>query len=469
MKPFIHDDYLLQSELAKKLYRAAEHEPIIDYHCHIPPKEIAENKKFRNITEAWLGGDHYKWRAIRANGVPEDEITGDADDRVKFQRYAETMPKLIGNPLYEWSHLELKRYFNYDGILKPETADEVWELCNKELENLRALDLIKMSGVEAIVTTDDPIDTLEWHKQIAEDDTIETGVYPGWRPDKAMAIDKPGYSDYLQKLSEATDLEIDSFEQLKKALLKRLDHFADHGCTSSDHGLEYCIYAPAEAEEVEAILGKSLAGQSVSQSEADTFKYAVLLLLAEQYSKRNWVMQIHYGAYRDVNTKMFERVGADTGFDIIRGPSSAPALAGFLDDVEQRFGLPKTVVYPLSPQDFEMVGTLLNAFQSTEVPGKMQLGAAWWFNDTMSGMEHQLTAYGDLGVLGNFIGMLTDSRSFLSYTRHEYFRRLFANFIADLVNKGRYPEDMDELEKLMKNVAARNVRRYLEFPDVLED
>lgn len=468
MKPFITDDYLLQSELAKTLYAAAEHEPIIDYHCHIPPQEIAENKKFRNITEAWLGGDHYKWRAIRANGVPESEITGDADDRVKFQRFAELMPKLIGNPLYEWSHLELKRYFNYDGNLTPETADEVWALCNEQLEDLRARDLVEMSGVEAIVTTDDPLDTLEWHKQIAEDESFGTHVYPGWRPDKAMAIDKPGYLDYLKKLGELVGFEVVDLDSLRRALVLRLDHFAAHGCTSSDHGLDYCIFAPASDDEVNAVLSRALEGESVTQVEADTFKYAVLLALAEEYSARNWVMQIHYGAYRNVNTKKFEQLGADTGFDIILGPGYAPPLAGFLDDVEQRYGLPKTVVYPLSPQDNEMVGTLLNAFQGTEIPGKMQLGAAWWFNDTYSGMKAQLMAYGNLGVLGNFIGMLTDSRSFLSYTRHEYFRRLLANFVADLVNDGHYPEDMPALEGLMKDISVRNVRRYLEFPDTTE-
>ena len=465
MKPFITDDYLLKTELAKKLYRAAEHEPIIDYHCHINPQEIAENKQFRNITEVWLSGDHYKWRAIRANGVPEEEITGDADDRVKFQRFAELMPKLIGNPLYEWSHLELKRYFDYDGILTPATADEVWDLANEQLKNLRARDLVEMSGVEAIVTTDDPLDSLEWHKQIAEDESFGTAVYPGWRPDKAIAIDKPGYQDYVTTLGELTGREITGFEALIAALTERLDHFAEHGCTSSDHGLDYNLYAPALEEEVEAIFAKALRGEPVSPLETDQFKYAVLLRLAGEYSERGWVMQIHYGAYRNINSKKYDELGADTGFDVIRGPGYAPELANFLDSVENKYGLPKTVVYPLSPLDNEMVGTVINAFQGSEIPGKMQLGAAWWFNDTYSGMLAQLTAYANLGVLGNFIGMLTDSRSFLSYTRHEYFRRLFANFIAGLVEDGHYPEDMETLENLMRDVAVRNVRRYLDFPE----
>lgn len=461
MTGIIRENYLLHSELAQVLYRSAEHEPIIDYHCHIDPQEIAENKQFKNITELWLGGDHYKWRVLRAHGVPESEITGSADDKVKFLRYAEVMPKLIGNPLYEWSHLELNRYFGYEGSLSPETAEEVWELCNSQLEDLRVRDLIEMSGVEAIVTTDDPIDSLKWHVAIGEAEDFGTDVYPGWRPDKALAIDQPTWPEYIQKLSEAASTPITDLASFGEALVKRLDHFDRHHCTSSDHGLGELFYAEASEDELRAIFEAGLRGEALSPTQIAAFRTHILLLLAGEYQKRGWVMQIHYGALRNINTRAFRELGPDTGFDVVGYGGTVRPLAQLLDAIEQRTGLPKLVVYPLNPHDQMMVHTVLGAFQGEGAPGKMQLGAAWWYNDTFAGMTEQLTVSASVGVLGNFIGMLTDSRSFLSYTRHEYFRRLLANFLADLVIQGRYPLDLPALEALMRDISVRNVRRFL--------
>lgn len=460
---FIKDDFLLSNDTARLLYhKYAEKLPIIDYHCHINPQEIYENKRFENITKIWLGGDHYKWRQIRSNGVPEEEITGSADDRIKFQRFAEMLPKAIGNPLYHWTHLELKRYFGYDGVLNGNTADEVWELCNSKLsqEGMSVKNIIKNSNVCMIGTTDDPIDSLEWHIKIKESGDCETIVAPSFRPDKAVNIDKAGWHEYIGKLSKVSGVEIKTAADLCKALTIRLDFFCENGCLVTDHGLDYAVYAPATEEEIEEIFAKALKGNAITQDEADKYKTAVLVHLGCEYAKRNIVMQIHYGVQRNTNTRKFEALGPDTGFDCISVKESGLAIVGFLNALDSRGLLPKTVLYSLNPHDNELLGTVIGCFQGSEAVGKIQHGSAWWFNDTKSGMEAQLKSLANLSLLGNFIGMLTDSRSFLSYTRHEYFRRILCNLLGQWVENGEYPDDEEQLGRLVEDICYYNAKRY---------
>lgn len=460
---FIKEDFLLKNKTAKVLYhKYAEEMPIIDYHCHINPQEIYENRKFQNITQVWLGGDHYKWRLIRSNGVPENEITGDADDRTKFRHFAEMLPKAIGNPMYHWTHLELKRYFDYDGVLNGETAEEVWQLCNKKLQDdsMRVRSIIEKSNVKMIGTTDDPIDSLEWHKKLAEDKTFDVKVVPSYRPDKAVNIEKPGFKEYIEKLAAASNIEIKTVEDVKRALTDRLEFFASLGCRASDHGLDYVVYSPADDQKVEQIFADAMNGKEINKQEADMYKTAIMLHLGREYSRLGIVMQLHYGAQRNTNTKMFEKLGPDTGFDCIATHDCATAITGFLNALEYEGKLPKTILYSLNPQDNELLDTILGCFQGTEVAGKLQHGSAWWFNDTKSGMEDQLKSLANLSVLGNFVGMLTDSRSFLSYTRHEYFRRILCNLIGEWVENGEYPDDEEQLGKLVKDICYFNAKKY---------
>ena len=460
---FIHDDFIMQNETAKKLYHDyAENLPIIDYHCHINPQEIAEDRRFENITQIWLGGDHYKWRLIRSNGVPENEITGDADDRTKFQRFAEMLPRAIGNPMYHWTHLELKRYFGYDGVLNGDTAEEVWNLCNAKLQepSMSAQSLVKASNVALIGTTDDPIDDLRYHRQIAAEGKLSAIVSPSFRPDKAVNIDKAGFAEYIGKLSAAADMPIASAADVKKALSARLRHFVECGCRISDHGLDYAVYAPATDEEVDAIFCRAMAGEAVSASDAEKYKTAILLHLGQEYVKYDIVMQIHYSVQRNTNSVMFNKIGPDTGFDCISVRNSGEAITGFLNALNSTGNLPKTILYSLNPHDNELLDTIIGCFQGCEVAGKIQHGSAWWFSDTKSGMEAQLRSLGNLGVLGNFVGMLTDSRSFLSYTRHEYFRRILCNLIGSWVENGEYPNDEKQLGALVQDICYYNAKRY---------
>ena len=462
MKKFMDEDFLLTTDTAKKLYHEyAENLPIIDYHCHIVPQEIYEDRKFDNITQVWLGADHYKWRQMRSNGVEERYITGDATDREKFQKWAETLEVAIGNPLYHWSHLELQRYFGYEGWLNGENAEEVWNLCNEKLQNgLSARKLIEMSNVEIICTTDDPADTLEWHKKIAEDETFSVKVLPAWRPDKAMGIEKADYLDYLAKLSAASGIKIDSFASLMETLKNRMDFFASMGCSVSDHGMAYVMCAPASAETVEAVFAKRLAGEKVSAEEERQFKTAFLVEMGREYHKKNWVMQLHYGVKRDNNGLIFGKLGPDAGIDCISNYAPSAELADYLNLLAVTDELPKTIIYSLNPTDNAAIGTIIGCFQDSSAVGKIQQGSAWWFNDNKTGMIDQMTSLANLGLLGNFIGMLTDSRSFLSYTRHEYFRRIMCELIGGWVENGEYPADYRALEKIVSGISYKNTKRY---------
>ena len=460
---FMTKDFLLKTETAKKLYHNyAAKMPIVDYHCHINPREIFEDRKFQNITQIWLGGDHYKWRLIRSNGVCEEEITGSASDREKFQHFAEMLPKAIGNPMYHWTHLELKRYFGYEGVLNGETAEEVWNLCNAKLkeDSMSVRNIIKKSNVALIGTTDDPIDTLEWHKKIAEDNSFETKVVPSYRPDKAINIEKAGFTDYLKQLGAVVGFEIKSVDDVKKALSLRLEYFCELGCRASDHGLDYVVYSVASEEEIEKIFQKALSGETICLEDADKYKTAIMLHLGKEYAKRNVVMQLHYNTQRNTNAKMFEKLGADTGFDCISTKNCGEQIVGFLNALYSEEKLPKTIIYSLNPQENEMIDTILGCFQGTEVEGKIQHGSAWWFNDTKTGMEKQLISLANLSLLGNFVGMLTDSRSFLSYTRHEYFRRILCNLIGEWVENGEYPNDEKQLGKIVEDICYNNAKKY---------
>ena len=466
MKAFMDENFLLSTETAQKLYHEyAEVMPVLDYHCHLNPQEIYEDRKYENITQVWLGGDHYKWRQMRSNGVEEKYITGDATDREKFQKWAETLEMAIGNPLYHWSHLELKRYFGYDGYLNGETAEEVWNLCNAKLqeEGMSARGLIKQSNVTLVCTTDDPADTLEWHQKIAADETFDVQVLPTWRPEKAMSPEKPDYLDYLKKLEAASGVAIDSYAKLMEALKIRLDFFVSVGCKISDHSLAYVMYAPATAEEIEAIFAKRLAGEFPTAEEEAKFKTAMMIDLGREYNKKNMAMQVHYGVKRDNNRAIFNKLGPDAGIDCINNFAPSSEMADFLNALAETNELPKTILYSLNPNDNASIGTIIGCFQDASAVAKIQQGSGWWFNDHKTGMIEQMTSLANLGLLGNFIGMLTDSRSFLSYTRHEYFRRIMCELIGGWVENGEYPADYKVLEKIVKGISYNNAVRYFGF------
>lgn len=466
MKKFMDKDFLLETDTAKELFHNyAEVVPVLDYHCHINPQEIYEDRKFDNIAQVWLGGDHYKWRQMRSNGIDEYYITGDASDWEKFEKYAQTLDKAIGNPLYHWSHLELQRFFDYDGVLNSKTAKEVWDLCNEKLshDDMSVRNLIKKANVTLICTTDDPIDDLKWHKLIKEDDSFDVQVLPAWRPDKAVNINKPDFMEYVGKLADAAQMEINTFEDLKKALANRMDFFAENGCSVADHGLDYVMYVPASDDEIEAIFAKKKNGEELTNEEVVKFKTAIMLFLAKENKNRNWVMQLHYGCKRDNNTVMFDKLGPDTGYDCISNEAPGSQLADFLNAVNMDGGLPKTIIYSLNPGDDELIGTILGCFQNSDAIGKIQQGSAWWFNDNKTGMQKQMTSLANLGLLGNFVGMLTDSRSFLSYPRHEYFRRIMCNLIGGWVENGEFPYDMDLLAPIVKGISYNNAIDYFNF------
>ena len=465
MKQFMDKDFLLSTQSAKDLYHNyAAKMPIVDYHCHINPQEIYEDRKFDTITQVWLGGDHYKWRQMRSNGVEEKYITGDATDREKFQKWAETMPKLIGNPLYHWSHLELQRYFGYTGYLNGDTAEEVWNLCNEKLhqDSMSVRNLIRQSNVTLICTTDDPADTLEWHQKIAADSSFEVKVLPAWRPDKAMNVEKPDFAAYIAKLSAASGLEIKDFASLKAALKNRMEFFTSQGCCVSDHALEYVMYVPADDAELDAIFAKSVSGKAVTKEEELKYKTAFMIFAAKEYNRMGWIMQLHYGCKRDNNAFMFEQLGPDTGFDCINNYAPSAQMADYLNALSATDEIPKTIIYSLNPNDNASIGTILGCFQS-QYPGKIQQGSAWWFNDHKTGMTDQMTSLANLGCLGNFIGMLTDSRSFLSYTRHEYFRRILCELVGGWVDNGEYPDDQKALKEIIEGISYNNAMNYFGF------
>lgn len=466
MRKFMDEDFLLENETAKYLYHEhAAKMPIIDYHCHIDPKEIAEDHVFADITEAWLGGDHYKWRMIRSNGTEEKYITGTATAREKFQKFAEALPKAIGNPLYHWTHLELQRYFDCQLPLDEDSAEEIWDLCNSRLQqpDMSVLGLIKKSNVKIICTTDDPADDLAWHKKIKENNNCTAKVLPAMRPDGILNIEKKDFAAYLRRLGKAAGIEIQNLDDIRQALIKRIAFFAEMGCRASDHGPDYMFYREASEEKVNTILQKALRGDTLTIEEIEAYKTFLLVFLAGEYHKNGWGMQIHYSCQRNPNTLALETLGANTGFDCIAVSNGGYALTQFLDALYKAGKLPRTIIYSLNPTDNALIGSIIGSFQGTEVAGKVQLGAAWWFNDTKTGMLDQLMAFGNLSVLGNFVGMLTDSRSFLSYTRHEYFRRILCNLIGTWVENGEYPADRKRLGKMIEDIAYNNALKYFGF------
>ena len=467
MKAFMDKDFILQTETAKILYHNyAAKAPIIDYHCHINPREIAEDRKFENITQVWLGGDHYKWRFMRSCGVEEKYITGDASDYEKFCKWAECVGKAIGNPLFHWSHLELQRYFGYYGHLNAKTADEVWNICNAKLQedSMSARNIILQSNVRFIGTTDDPVDSLEWHIKIHEDENFDVVVAPSWRPDRAMNIEKPDFAEYIRKLAQAAGVEIVSFKDVKTALAKRMEFFKENGCLISDHGLEYVMYVPASDEEVEAIFAKRMAGEILSRKEELAYKTAFMLYMGRKCHELDWSMQLHYGCKRDNNKYMFDKIGVDTGFDCINNYAPSFELADFLNALAVTNELPRTVLYSLNPNDNEAIGTILGCFQDSTAVAKIQQGSAWWFNDHKKGMEDMMISLANLGNLSGFVGMLTDSRSFLSYTRHEYFRRILCNLIGNWVENGEYPHDKEMLGSIVADISYNNAKKYFKLP-----
>ena len=464
-KPFMDEDFLLETPTARTLYHEyAAPQPILDYHCHLPPAEIAGNKRFRNMTELWLGGDHYKWRFMRSAGVTEDFITGNQPDREKFRRFCAALPSGVGNPLYHWCHLELRRYFNLDTVVGAETADVLWEACNSRLDQpeFSARGLMLRFNVRAVCTTDDPVDDLAHHQAIAADSSFPIKVLPTFRPDRAFNIDRIDYPQYLSRLDEVSRVVINRFTDVLRALDARMDYFAQNGCRVSDHGLDVAPwYEEATEAELDAILARRLNGERLIPKEVEQYKTAVLLHLGREYAKRDWAMQLHIGAQRNNNTRMFEVLGPDTGWDSISDNGSVSTkLARTLDALDRDGLLPRTILYCLNPAHNEVLGTMIGNFQDGRVLGKMQFGSGWWFNDQKDGMIRQMTALASLGNLGAFVGMLTDSRSFLSYTRHEYFRRILCNLIGGWVENGEYPQDWAQLKRVVEGICYGNASRY---------
>ena len=472
MTPFMNADFLLKTETARKLYHDnAEKMPIIDYHCHINPMEIYEDKRYNSITEVWLGGDHYKWRAMRSNGVAEHYITGQASDAEKFQKWAETVPNLIGNPLYHWTHLELQRYFGITEPLNGENAMEIYEKCNAILAQpeMSVRGIIRKSGVKLICTTDDPVDDLKAHELLAADPTAPAVVLPAFRPDKAMRADKATFPAYVAQLEKVVGYEINTAEDMRRALRDRIAYFADHGCRVSDHALDYCFCVEAEEAELDDIFRRAKAGQGITWNEQLAYHTAMLIAVGREYYKRDWVMQLHFGCLRDNSPKMFRQLGPDTGFDSMNDAANAVGLAKLLGKLEDEGALGKTILYSLNPADNGIIGTIMGGFQTdSPIPGKIQQGSAWWFNDHKPGMEAQMVILMSLGVMGSFNGMLTDSRSFLSYTRHEYFRRILCNLFGQMVEDGEYPADMKFLGQMVENISYNNTLHYFRFDEVLK-
>ncbi|MGE8079999.1 glucuronate isomerase [Peribacillus loiseleuriae] len=466
MKKFMGADFLLTNETAITLYENyAKDMPIIDYHCHLNPQEIYENKTFKNITEAWLYGDHYKWRVMRANGISEDFITGEAEDYDKFLAWAKTVPMTIGNPLYNWAHLELQRFFDVHDLLNEKNAPVIWEKANGLLsgEGFGARDLIVKSNVKVICTTDDPVDSLEYHQYLKDDDTFNVSVLPSFRPDKGLEIKRDGYLNWVDKLATVVGQPINNYEDFLKALKTRVRFFDSVGCKVSDHALDIIVFKEATKEEAANIFLKALSGEGVTQEEEQKYKSFTLTFLGGLYSELNWTMQFHINALRNTNSRMFNRLGPDTGYDSMNDDGIAKPLVKLLDELEKKDSLPKTILYSLNPNDNYVIATIINSFQDGKTPGKIQFGTAWWFNDNKDGMIDQMKALANVGLFGRFIGMLTDSRSFLSYTRHEYFRRLVCNLIGEWVEDGEVPNDVELLGSIVQGISYYNSKEYFGF------
>ena len=477
MKPFMDKDFLLETETAKHLFHDyAEALPLVDYHCHIPPQEIYEDRRFEDLTQVWLGGenpdgtffgDHYKWRLMRSNGVSEEYITGHKPGKERLEKFAQTLEMAIGNPMYHWCNLELRKFFGYDGYLNPSTVDQVWDLTKDKLQNdpkMTVRGLIEQSNVAFIGTTDDPIDTLEWHEKIAADPAIRFKVCPSFRPDKAININKPGFAEYIGKLAASVGKDsLSSAADVCGALTERLEFFKKLGCRASDHGLDYIPFRPVSQAEADAAFAKAMAGEEVTLAEAEGYQTYILMHLGREYHRLNIVMQLHYSCLRNMNQRMYAKMGPDTGFDMIAQNTCGGDIAQLLSALDMEGACPKTILYSLNPADNEQLDTLLGCFQSDEIPGKIQHGSAWWFNDTKSGMEAQMKSLANLGLLGNFVGMLTDSRSFLSYARHDYFRRILCNLIGKWVESGEYPADEGALKRIVEGVCYTNAARYFDL------
>ena len=467
MKKFMDENFLLQTKTAQELFHDhAAKMPIFDYHCHLIPSQIAENKRFTTITDAWLGGDHYKWRQMRTNGVPESIITGkDADPYEKFVAWADTMENLLGNPLYHWTHLELQRYFGIYDVLCKKNAKKIYDEANEKFAtdpDLSVFGIMKKFNVYAVGTTDDPADDLAQHKIIRDETACPAKVIPSYRPDKALHIEKSDFADYIAKLAEVSGMKLDSADAVVEALLKRLDFFCEMGCKASDHALVQCPHTFVSADEVNAIYAKKMAGAELTEREVDAYMTYVLLALAKAYNKKNVAMQLHFASIRDNNKTMFRLLGPDTGFDASHDKELAESVSAFLSVLSETDEVPKTIFYSLNPKDYYSLGTLMGCYQGSVIPGKIQLGSAWWFCDHKDGMEEQMKVLGNLGMLPRFIGMLTDSRSFLSYSRHEYFRRILCNILGTWAEEGEVPNDMEMLGKVVENICFNNAQHYFE-------
>jgi len=463
MRKFMDENFLLSNDTAVTLYHGyAKDMPIIDYHCHINPKEIYENKKFKNITEVWLYGDHYKWRAMRSNGIDEKYITGDASDYEKFMAWAKTLSVAIGNPLYHWAHLELQRFFGINEVLNEKTAPAIWEKANLLItrDDFRVRDLIKKSNVETLCTTDDPADSLVYHLKLKEDKEFYVNVLPTFRPDKGIEIRRETFIPWVGKLGRAAGKSIKGYSDFLEALEDRIRFFHSAGCRVSDHALDTVVYAEAQLDEVSGIFAKALGGQVLSEEEENKYKTFTLRFAAKLYHELGWAMQLHMAALRNNNGRMFEKLGPDTGFDSINDETIAYALSRMLDSLDRENKLPKTILYTLNPKDNHVLGTMLGNFQGGGIPGKMQFGSAWWFNDHINGMRSQMETLASLGLLSRFVGMLTDSRSFLSYPRHEYFRRILCNLIGTWVENGEVPDDIELLGRIVKDICYNNAKEY---------
>ena len=477
MREFMDKDFILQTETAKHLFHDyAKKQPLADYHCHLSPKEIYEDRRFDNIVEVWLGGenpdgsfagDHYKWRMMRSNGIDEQYITGKADPYERFVKLAEALEMAIGNPMYHWCHLELQQFFGVYEPLTVESAPRIWEKCNDLLRNdpdMSARGLIRKANVALIGTTDDPIDSLEWHDKIAADPTANFLVCPSYRPDKAVNIHKDTFLPYMEALAKSVGKEkLATMQDILDALVERIEYFHAHGCKASDHGLDYVPFQNYTVEQADAVYQKALRGEALTTEEVEGFQTVILLTLGRAYSRLGIVMQLHYSCLRNNNERIFKAQGPDTGVDAIAQNTCGGNIAKLLSALDFTGECPRTILYSLNPADNAQLGTLLGCFQDSSIPGKIQHGSAWWFNDTKSGMEEQMKSLANLGLLGNFIGMLTDSRSFLSYARHDYFRRILCNLIGNWVENGEYPNIDSSLKKIVEGVSFTNAKRYFDI------
>ena len=463
MRPYIHPDFLLQTEAARRLYHGfAAQEPIFDFHCHLSPQEIREDARFETITQVWLGGDHYKWRLMRANGVPEELITGDGDPYEKFLAWARTVEKSLGNPLYAWTHMELKNYFGVEELLSEKSAPAIWEACNQKLreESLSARGLICQSNVKALCTTDDPADTLEHHAALAADGSFPVKVLPAFRPETALHPEQVSFRDWVARLGEVTGRKIAALEDLEEALAQRAAYFQERGCLIADQSLQSPDFTTGTRQEAEAAFRKALAGEDLSPAEQNAYQTQLLLSLGQLYKKMGFVMQLHFGVLRNTNSRMFPRTGPDAGFDCVGDGVSAASMAALFDALDKTDELPPTVIYSLNACDDDKLASVLGAFQQGTFPQKMQLGAPWWFSDHKDGMVKMMKALANTGLLSGFIGMLTDSRSFLSYARHEYFRRVLCGLLGRWMEDGEIPQDYDLVGPMVRDICYGNAAAY---------